>query len=279
MDLGTSHEGPLLSINNEVSGGGRISGEDSWVEGCRVHSELILGGGNVVTGADVRTPLALPKNAALDILEGVNGRGKRVWFVRCYGTDDILNKPAGEGALLAGLPIGEWLEAMDAGEGDVWDEGLTPGERQVWNGRFFPAVRSPEGYRNWLWMLEPKSASPARRKVWKRADRWSFAEMAGLASQPEFHLRRIENRAGELRGSLRRLFRPESGFSAAELSFVFRTIGPEKRAEWLSGVLDEAFLHFGGERYLPGTEQLELSRTLHTLGSAVARRVGEGDRG
>jgi len=279
MDLGASHARSLLSINNDVSGGGRIAGENSWVEGCRVHSELTLGGGNVVTGADVRTPLSLPKNTALDILEGADRNGKRVWFVRCYGTDDILNGPAGEGALLAGLPIGEWLEAMNAGEGDVWDEGLAPGERQVWNGRFFPAVRSPEGYRDWLWMLEPKRSSPAQRKAWKRASRWSFAEMAGLASQPQFHLRRAENRAGELRGSLRRLFRPESGFSAAELSLVFRTIGPEKRAEWLSGVLDEVFLHFGGGRCIPGTEQLELSRMLHTTGSAVARGAGEGDRG
>lgn len=279
MDLGASHEGSLLSINNDVSGGGRIAGEDSWVEGCRVHSELILGGGNVVTGVDVRTPLAVPKNAALDVLEGADRNGKRAWFVRCYGTDDILNKPAGEGALLAGLPIGEWLKAMDARVGDVWGEGLARGERQAWNGRFFPVVRSPEKYRDWLWMLEPKRSSPAQRKAWKRADRWSFAEMAGLASQPEFHLRRAENRAGELRGSLRRLFRPESGFSAAELSFVFRTIGPEKRAEWLSGIMDEAFLHFGGEKYFPGTEQLEFSRMLHTMGSAVALGTGEGDRG
>jgi galactokinase/mevalonate kinase-like predicted kinase len=279
MDLGTSHEGSLLSINNEVSGGGRIAGEDSWVEGCRVHSELILGGGNVVIGADVRTRLALPKNAVLDVLEGADSRGRRAWFVRCYGTDDILNKPAAEGGVLAGLPIRKWLEAMDAGEGDVWDEGCAPGERQAWSGRFFPAVRSLEKYRDWIWMLDPKDASPAQKKAWKRADRWSFAEMAVLASQPEFHLRRAENRAGELRGSLRRLFRPESGFSAAELSFVFRTIGPQRRTEWLLGVLDDIFIHFGGERYLPGTEQLELSRTLHTLGSAVARRVGEGDRG
>ena len=73
---------------------------------------------------------------------------------------------------------------------DVWSADVPPNERQVWNGKFFPAAKRATGYRDWLWMLEPRKASPAQKRAWRSADRYSFAEMAALADQEAFHARR-----------------------------------------------------------------------------------------
>ena len=281
--LGGTGAGPkeaaLLAMNNEISGNGRIRGRNSWVEGCRIRSTLDLGGENAVTGADILSPLSLPPGAALDVLEGRDRKGRKVRFVRCYAADDIFNKPAAAGALLAGLAPGDWLEACGASEADVWDSGTPREERHIWNGRFFPATKDPEGFRDWLWMLRPKTATPEQKKSWKAADRYSFAEAAGLASLDAFHSRRHGNRALEIAGEGGRIFRPESGFSARELSFVLANLAGEARQAWISRVLDEAFLRFGPKGTVSGLDRLELARMLHTVGSAVSKRAAAGDRG
>ena len=42
-----------LSLNNHLTGEGRILGGSSWVEGCRLAAPLTLAGQNVVVGVDV----------------------------------------------------------------------------------------------------------------------------------------------------------------------------------------------------------------------------------
>ena len=276
-EYGSSRGSALLSINNEIAGTGRILGGNSWVEGCRIGSDLVLGGDNVVVGVDISAPLSVPRHGVLDVLRGFR-RGRRTWFVRCYGVDDVLSVPATNETCLSGTPLGKWLEAAGTGEKHAWGDDLPAAKRLIWNGRFFPAVSRPEGYRDWLWMLDPASASPGQWRDWKRADRYSFADMAVLASQREFHLRRIRNRAAEMRRSLPRLFRPESGFSAAELAYVFSNLDRDQRRGWLEGIFLDAFLAFGAGKPLPGTEQLGLSRILHTLASAGSKRIAAGDR-
>ncbi len=274
-----SKEGALLAMNNEVSGDGRIRGRNSWVEGCRVRSALDLGGENAVTGADIVSPLSLPPKAVLDVLEGRDRKGRKVHFVRCYAVDDILNKPANTGALLAGLAPGEWLKALGASAEDVWDRRTPRDEKHVWNGRFFPATNGPEGFLDWLWMLRPKTATPEQKRAWKAADRYSFSEMIGLASHDAFHSRRHRNRAMEIAETAGRVFRPDSGLSASELSFVLGNLGRDERSVWLSRVLGDVFRRFGNDGALPGLDRLGLARTLHTLGSAASKRMAGGDRG
>jgi fucokinase len=278
MDYGTSHSFSCLSMNNDISEEASISGANSWVEGCRIRSTLTLGGENVVIGADVNAALTIPEKSVVDILKGKDRTGRETWFVRCYGIDDIFNSAISDGARLANLPLADWLRVMGASEEDIRDKGTAPEERQVWSGRFFPSVPRQEDSRNWLWMLEPAKAAPGQKKRWLDADRYSFAEMSVLASQEEFHKRRLENRAEELRRSLGRIFRPQSGFSAAELSLVLENLDPEKRRQWLAEIISESWAHFGSEKFTPGMEQLELSRILHTMGSAVLRRIEGGDR-
>jgi fucokinase len=189
----------VVSLNTTFRGrgrGGRIAGKESWVEGCDIGAKLTLAGRNVVVGLDVDEPLALPRGAALDVLKGADRKGRAVWFVRAYAVDDVFHKPAEKGVRndrggrLAGLPLGEWLEAMGARPEDVWGADVPPGGRQVWNGRFFPAAARASGYRDWLWLLEPRKATAAQKRAWRAADRYSFAEMAALADQEAFHARR-----------------------------------------------------------------------------------------
>lgn len=216
----------VVSLNNAFKGGGRIAGAGSWIEGCRIGARLDAPGGNVVVGLDIAAPLALPRRAAVDILKGKDHRGRTVWFVRAYGVDDIFHLPAkrkvrdirdvcdDQAAIggrvdqvvpddradrigrLAGLPLAEWLAATGAAPGDIWPPDIPPADRQVWNGRFFPAVGRAAEYRHWLWMLEPKTATAAQKRLWRRADRYSFAEMAGLADQNAFYARRRRSLRG-----------------------------------------------------------------------------------
>ena len=186
----------IVSLNNAFVGRGRIAGARSWVEGCRIGARLDAPGGNIVVGLDVAAPLALRRGAAIDVLKGKDRRGRTVWFVRAYGVDDVFHKPAGRRGRdkrvgrLAGLSLREWREAVGAATDEIWPPDAAPADRQVWNGRFFPAVKRAEGYRKWLWMLEPRTATGAQKRQWRRADRYSFAEMAVLADQDAFHARR-----------------------------------------------------------------------------------------
>ncbi len=268
IDHGTSHAGDCLRVNSAVRGEGRIAGSRSWVEGCRIEAALTLGGENAVIGADIRRPVALPAGTVLDVLAGRDRSGSRVRFVRCYGVDDVFHRPAPD-ARLGGLSLADWLRAMEAGENDLWSGDLPPEQRLVWNARAFPAVRTEDGFRDWLWMLEPERASPRQKTDWRAADRYSFAEIAGLASQEEFHGRRFEIRSEELLGNLRQVFRPGSGFSAAELAHVLAGAGREALGGWLTAILRQCCLRPGGGPDVGGLERLEPSRILHSLGTAL----------
>lgn len=67
-----------------------------------------------------------------------------------------------------------------------------PAERSLWNARVFPAVRKASGFRRWLWLYAPESASAAELRAFHLADRYSAAEVALLTDQAAFHRRRAE---------------------------------------------------------------------------------------
>ena len=276
LDKGTSNAHAPIILNSEVGPGGAVIGKDAWVEGCRVHAALSLGGENVVAGINIDRRLALPQRACLDVLEGEEAGGKKAWFVRCYDVDDQFHLSKGRGGRLNGLPLEEWLEVMDAEEDEIWDRRLSPGERTAWKGRFFPVLDNPSQVSAWLWLFDLTAATELQKSVWRESRRLSLADMARLASQAAFHSRRLDIRADALRNEPGRLFRPESGFSAADLAVSLERSSPRKKALWLSGILKEAYRRHGPEAPLTGIEGLGLSRILHTLGTAVSGASGQG---
>jgi galactokinase/mevalonate kinase-like predicted kinase len=240
-----------LPVNNEVAEGGSIAGPDSWIEGCRVSAPLQLSGRNVVAGVDVRQPLSLPREACLDVLRGQGRAGASVWFVRCYGVNDTFKDSVRDGGRFCGRPLAEWIAAAGLAPEEVWPGAEDAADGSLWNARVFPAESSAEGFRKWLWMFAPETATAAERQAYRAADRYSADEIAVLADHAAFHSRRIEIRAGEIRRSLRRLFSLDSAFSSQDLAFAMaqspdpapwvaeaRALAESYRSEGASGGLD-----------------------------------------
>jgi len=184
-----------LAINNSMAGGAAITGADSWVEGCRVRAPLELSGWNVVVGVDVDEPLRLPQEACLDVLRGQDRRGGAVWFVRCYGIQDQFKDAIFQGARFCGRPLLDWISAVGAAPKEIWPDRPDLAEWKLWNARVFPAEPAASGYRRWLWMYAPATASEEEKRAFLSAERYSAAEIAVLADQDAFHSRRIEIRA------------------------------------------------------------------------------------
>ncbi len=181
----------LLVVNSAVGGQGRVSGTHSWVEGCRITSLLELSG-NVIAGVDVDQPLVLPREACLEVLPGRSRGGKRVHFVRCYSVRDTFKRSLLGGAQFCGRPLASWLAAAGVPPDEVWPGVEHLAERSLWNARVFPAERKASGFRRWLWMYAPESASAAELRAYRLAGRYSAAEIALLTDQAAFHRRRAE---------------------------------------------------------------------------------------
>jgi fucokinase len=184
-----------LAINNSMAGGATITGGNSWVEGCRLRAPLELAGWNVVVGVDVDEPLRLPREACLDVLRGRGRRGGAAWFVRCYGVQDQFKDAIPQGARFCGRPLLDWISAVGATPDEIWPARQDAAEWSLWNARVFPAEQAGSGYRRWLWMYAPEAAGAAEKRAFLAAGRYSAAEIAVLADQDAFHLRRIEIRA------------------------------------------------------------------------------------
>jgi len=179
-----------LSLNNRLTAGGGILGGESWVEGCRLAAPLKLAGQNVVVGVDVNSPLDLPAGACLDVITGETRTGRRAWFVRAYHIGDTFKDTVECGATLAAQPLVQWLAAVGAKAEEIWADNILPAQRSLWDARVFPAVDSPQGYGDWLWMFDPSAAAAAQKEAFRRADRYSAAEIALLADMDAFYQRR-----------------------------------------------------------------------------------------
>ncbi len=274
QDLTVARAAEPICVNNDIGGDGAAVGAHAWVEGCRIRSTLELGGDNVVVGLDVEGPLSLPPRACVDVLTGRARDGRDVWFVRCYDVDDTFKPAAGEGDRFCGRALSEWLEAVGASPEEVWDASTPSEDRTAWNARLFPAADEAGSYRQWLWMFDPPRASRDQREAWRQADRYSLAEMAERADHEAFHRRRQRIRAGHIRRSLRRMFRSDSGFSAAELARCLSLA--EEPAAAVAELLAEAHWQAGEPVHAAGGAFVS-ARILHSLGTALTQFAGEAD--
>jgi fucokinase len=259
MDREIGSDGTCLSINNHMGKKSRISGQKSWVEGCRVRSELTLAGENVVVGVDVDKPLSLPKKICLDIIQGHSRVGENVWFVRIYGIDDSFKAPIDDDSLIGNHPYSNWIKWMDVSEKNLWDSNFSAEEKNLWNAKIFPALSSPTDYHKWLWMSNPAGATTDQIQTWHKADKYSLEEISSLVDLEDFYDKRRKNRAQEIRNSRGRIFRHDSAFSAADLAYIFEGLNDAERTDWIERILGEAQRHTG----------FIYSRIVHTLGTAI----------
>jgi galactokinase/mevalonate kinase-like predicted kinase len=273
-DRGVSSSQSLLDINNEISDGGSVKGSSAWVEGCRIASALTLGGENMIVGVDVDEPMSLPAGACLDVIKGRSRGGKAAWFVRCYSIDDTFKETIEQGATFCGIDIADWLKAAGGKPSDVWGAKIPIASRSIWNARMFPVVKAHGEYRRWLWMLDVTRACDEDVKAWRRADRYSLEEILAAADHTDFYGRRGRIRARAIQRSVRRVFRPVSEFSSAELAYLLK--GADDLSGWVAEILAEAHRHFTNSR-AAGTECLIFPRIIHTLASALLELYGDND--
>lgn len=263
---GVSSVHTLLDINNEITGKGVVKGVSAWVEGCRINAPLSLSGENMVVGVDIEEATSLPAGACLDVIKGRSRAGGDVWFVRCYGIDDLFKERIDQGATFCGMTMLEWLESVGGAPDDVWGGEVGVGDRSMWNARMFPAVKRQSDYRRWLWMFDAAEACEKEAKAWLKADRYSLEEILAAADHGDFYGRRRMIRAKAIESSLRRVFRPGSDFSSVELAYVLREA--EDAGALAGAVLAEGHWHFRNSR-AGGTDCLVFPRIIHTLGSAL----------
>lgn len=263
--LNTAPQG-CLSLNNEITGPGQVTGISSWVEGCRIKAPLRLSGENVLVGADVDSPLSLPPKICLDLVRGRDRNNRPVEFMRCYSSADRLNDSADQGATFCGIPVLQWLEKVEAQADQVWDTALAPPQRSLWNAKLFPALTQHSRYRDWLWMSDPSQATAEERRAWHAADRYSSAEIALLTDQQAFHQRRASIRSEEIRAQARKIFAPSSAFSASDLGHLLAN--SEHPGKLTSAILDQASWHHSHSRQ--SLDSLIYPRIIHTLGAALA---------
>jgi galactokinase/mevalonate kinase-like predicted kinase len=266
FDRGVSRPGDNLLINHKCVNGGVIAGGNSWLEACRVAAPLTLGGGNVLVGVDVNDPLDLPAGACVDVLAGKNRRGDTVHFYRLYHSADTFKDTTAKGGTLAGRPLLEWLSLAGLNPAQVWDSSIPENQRSLWDARVFPAQAGRADFQQWLWMFDPAQATPKQKQSLAAADRYSVAEMAILADQEAFYQRRAQHRAEEIRHSLKRLFRRDSGFSARELAFALEHA--EDKAAWLAELIGDAHFQMNGGAGA-GMGVFVSCRILHSMASAI----------
>ncbi len=182
----TAQDHGLLVVNSHIAPPDAVRGSDSWVEACRISAHVQLGGKNVLVGVDVDEPLSLPPGACLEVLPGHGRAGNDVWFIRCYGISDTFKNGS-----FCDRPLADWLRAAGLDGDDVWPGASDGGARNIWNARVFAAEPSPAHFRRWLWAYEPEAATDEDRRAFRKADRYSAAEIASLADQAAFHARRL----------------------------------------------------------------------------------------
>ncbi len=267
-DRGVATPAGYLDINNEIPPSAVVQGNNALVEGCRIRSQVTLGGGNVLVGVDVDEPLVLPEGMCLDVIKGRGDDRRRVWFVRCYGIDDAFKEAAGRQPVFCGRNLGDWLREVGAQPEEVWRPEAPVAGRVLWTARLFPAVRKHQDYRRWLWMLEPATASADQKSRWRSAERYSLKQILKLADHKAFYRRRSEIRARQMQQSLSQVFRPASGFSSRELAHLIGDSGDAN--VWVVGALKEAYRVWQSNQG-QGTASLGFSRIVHTLGSALLK--------
>lgn len=267
-DLGSTPLHTCLSINNDMTHSGQVTGKNAWVEGCSIHSSLMLGGENIVVGVDIDKPLSLSAQMGLDVIQGRDRNDENVWFVRCYDVNDMFNTYVEQNATFCTLPILEWLEIVGAQPKDIWDHHIPPEKRSLWNARVFPAVKQHSQYHKWLWMFTPDEAGQEQYKAWLKTDRYSSEEIAILADHDTFYRKRSIKRAIEIKKSLRKIFKPESEFSANELAYLLSK--EQQPCTWIVDILTEARWRYDNDT-TQSLDSMIFPRIMHTLGSALLK--------
>lgn len=275
-DHDTSPEDGIIDVNNDFSDTGQISGQNGWVEGCRISAAVTLEGENAVVGVDIQQSLSLPVKTCLDIIKIASAHAEEKWIIRIFGLHDDFKKPISQGTTLCNLPFTEWLQMMGMSFPDIWDSTLPEQDQNIWNARIFPAASHPHDYISWLWLLQPDQATPRNKQSLRSAQRYSLADIATLADQQEFLIRRRQICTQKIQKSQLHAFKPGSQFAKEDLVFALQHLEPSARWDWIVSLIQAMEQIKAEQDQGDGLERLNYSRILFTLGSALTQAEAEG---
>jgi len=255
-----------LSINNSISKKGAITGSPAWVEGCSIDAALKLEGNNIVTGVELKEDIELGMGQCLDVVAGRDEQGKAGFFVRCYGFHDDFKSNCSQHPKYCGIPIDDWLAAIQVSQEDVWDSSIDRNHRSLFNARLFAFIEDSRQAKNFLWMFTPGQADSAHVAQWKSLRRFSHEQIAFLTDTDRFLKKRLLNRVDELTDRVWFLFRPESALSDIELSYIL-----SHGNHSIKFIQNAISLAYSCSRLESANREdvLVSSRILHSLGSAL----------
>src|SRR5208337_4966167 len=135
------------------------------------------------------SPSASPKMPALIYQPESAATAKRFGSSGITASMTRLNiQPKQEAHFVASLF--NWLGKIGVIPSDIWPPEVPERERTLWNARVFPALQEHQDFRNWLWLLNVEPATPAQKRSFLAADRYSSSEIAIRVDQTQFLLRR-----------------------------------------------------------------------------------------
>ncbi|MEI8195332.1 MAG: L-fucokinase [Phycisphaerae bacterium] len=141
------------------------------IENCRLSGMLTVGRGSVLSGLSMEAKT--PQKIAPDTLifeVPVKAGGKTVAVTVIAGVHDDFKTDR----TFCNIDLRHWLMLTNLSDADLWGKDKSP-KRALWTAKLFRA--GPLALPDLLWMSDPKSLTAQQRTAWRKAKRYSMADI------------------------------------------------------------------------------------------------------
>ena len=152
------------------------------VENCLIEGAISVGSGSILSNLAVTgtANLELPAETlvyGVPILESDQGAAVATVFIGVH--DDPKTDRT-----ICNIDLRHWLTSAGLSPDDIWDK--RDAKRVLWTARLFPATEARGSTFETplapvLWFANPAAVTPAERKAWKQARRYSMAQILEIA--------------------------------------------------------------------------------------------------
>lgn len=161
-------------VYQSVLAGGQMTLADAVViENCRLSGPLAIGRGSVLShlSLQVKQPRAIPPDTLLFSVP-IQDAGRSLTVTIFSGVHDDFKTDR----TFCNIDLRHWLMLAGLAETDLWPADHL--HRLLWNAHLFPGEALPP--EELLWMTAPAQVTAFQRAAWKKARRYSMAEILAL---------------------------------------------------------------------------------------------------